>query len=143
VLAGCGWWIGSMAPFHFGSSFATLAVGGCLLVAGAATSHSVAGSRYALGGDMQPASSVGLGATRGPALPSRRSWGFASWSMAGGFALFVELWELFHSPRSLYPTLSSLANEVIGPGHRLARTVAFVCWGVGCLAVASLGRDRR
>jgi len=62
--------------------------------------------------------------------------------LATGLALAVELWELFHSPRNLYPTLSSLANEVIGPGHRIGRALAFVCWGAVGLAMAASPRTR-
>jgi hypothetical protein len=65
-----------------------------------------------------------------------------AWMLAGGLVLAVELWELFHSPRASYPTLSSLANEVIGPGHQAARAVAFVCWALCGLIVSSRPRRR-
>jgi hypothetical protein len=72
---------------------------------------------------------------------SLRRRGTTAWSAAAGLVLAVELWQLVHHPRTLYPTLSSLANEIVGPGHRVARAVAFVCWGVCGLVVSS--RPRR
>jgi hypothetical protein len=68
--------------------------------------------------------------------------GMISWLLAVLLVVAVELWELLHSPRSAYPTLSSLANEVLGPGHRAARAVAFLCWGACGLIVASRPRRR-
>jgi hypothetical protein len=68
---------------------------------------------------------------------SLRLRGAMAWLLAALLAVAVELWELFHSPRSAYPTLSSLANDVLGPGHRVARAAAFLCWGVCGLVVAS------
>jgi hypothetical protein len=68
---------------------------------------------------------------------SLRLRGTITWLLAVLLALAVELWELFHAPRSSYPTLSSLANEVLGPGHRIARAAAFMCWGACGLIVAS------
>jgi len=74
------------------------------------------------------------GAVSGVSLRLR---GVIAWALAALVVVVVELWELFHAPRSAYPTLSSLMNEVIGPGHRVARAAAFLCWGACGLVVAS------
>jgi len=73
---------------------------------------------------------------------SLRLRGSLAWLLAVLFGLAVELWELAQSPRRLHPTLSSLLNDLVGPGHRLGRAAAFVCWGACGFVVASRGRRR-
>jgi len=68
--------------------------------------------------------------------------GTVAWASAMLLFLAVELWEFAHHPRSLYPTLSSMANDLLGPGHRVARAVAFVCWGACGFLIASRPRLR-
>ena len=73
---------------------------------------------------------------------SLRLYGILAWSLAMALAVAVEMWELLHSPRSRYPTLSSLANDVIGPGHRPGRAIAFFCWAAVGLILTSRPRPK-
>ncbi len=149
ALAVCGWFVAAMPPFGVESSAATFSVAAATLAASAVLTHR---SRPAfdlrvrepnLGQPLVPA--LDSAPARAPAYvpgetigdTSLRLRGMIAWLLAVLLALAVELWELFHAPRSSYPTLSSLANEVLGPGHRIARAVAFVCWGACGLIVAS------
>lgn len=128
VLAACGWFEAAMRPFGLGSSLLTFSVAAGVLGASAVSallSTSAPLSRAVISVD--------------PAGRFRRL-GVSAWVTAAGIVLGVELWQLFHRPRSLYPTLSSLANEVIGPGHRVARALAFVCWGACGLVISSRPR---
>ena len=129
ALALCGWFEAAMRPFGLASSVVTLSAAGAVGLAGSTARRSRRDP--AAGGPTGPAPDT-----------SRRLGGVVAWVLATGFALAVELWELFHSPRNLYPTLSSLANEVIGPGHRVGRALAFVCWGAVGLAMAASPRTR-
>jgi hypothetical protein len=126
VLAVCGFFEAAMAPFGLESSVVTFAV---------------AAGTLGLSAALQSWPSIGLDQPVSRPLTSTdsslRSWGTFAWVLAGGLVLAVELWELFHSPRSAYPTLSSLANYVIGPGHRLGRASGFVCWALCGLVVSS------
>ncbi len=120
-----------MRPFRLESSVVTFSVAAVVLVLAAAFDlHRSLPRELAGNGSTQPVRHEPL-----------RQKGIVAWALAGGLVLAVELWELFHVPRSLYPTLSSLANELVGPGHRVGRGVAFVCWGLCGLVVAS--RPRR
>jgi hypothetical protein len=116
ALAVCGWFEAGLAPFRFGSSAVTFSVAAAVL-----------------------ATSAVCGRMRRPVPdpPGRLLPGTLAWLSAALFGLAVELWELLHGPRHLYPTLSSIANDVIGPGHRIARATAFVCWGACGFIVAS------
>ena len=147
ALAVCGWFVAAMPPFGVESSLATFSVAAVMLAL-----SSVLERRRNRGLEMSErgprlarAAPTGPSAATGPSQPSRETsmclWGRFSWVLAAAFVIAVELWELFHSPRSLYPTLSSLANEVLGPGHRVGRAVAFVCWGACGWIVAT--RPRR
>ena len=129
LLALCGWFEAALPPFHAGSSVLLFSVAAVVLATGAVAARSARGR--------EPAS-VADGSTAGDlSVP-----GTIAWLSAGLFALAVELWEFAHSPRRSFPTLSSLANDVVGPGHRIARTAAFVCWGAAGLVVASRARRR-
>ncbi len=115
-----------MRPFAFESSAFTFAVAAAVVAAGVVSTRRR--SR------LVPPVCEGGPAPSDASLAFR---GAVAWALTAGLALAVELWELFHSPRNLYPTLSSLANEVIGPGHRLGRALAFVCWGAFGLVIVS------
>jgi hypothetical protein len=168
LLAVCGWYVAAMPPFGIESSAFTFAVAAAMLATGivlanrngpspelplpgqnlgrtvrAGPSSAATPNRVTTPEADQPRGSVvdrasSVGPVRDTAL---RSWGALAWLLATLLVVAVELWELFHSPRSLYPTLSSLANAVIGPGHRVGRAAAFVCWGACGLIVVS--RPRR
>ena len=129
-----------MAPFGIESSAVTFSVAAAMLGLGAVLARC---DNPALDlGEPGPARSraLDLAVTR-PATSALgdATWrlrGVIAWQLAAAFLAAVELWELFHGPRSTYPTLSSLANEVLGPGHRVARAAAFVCWaGCGLIVV--------
>ncbi|MFZ2056924.1 MAG: hypothetical protein WAV54_05910 [Acidimicrobiales bacterium] len=127
ALAACGWFAAAMPPFGIESSAVTFSVAAAMLAAGAVFAH-----QYSRALDLparEPIRDVSL-----------RLRGMGAWLFAALVVLAVELWELFHSPRSLYPTLSSLANEVLGPGHRVVRAAAFMCWGACGLVVSSRSR---
>lgn len=131
ALAVCGWFEAAMRPFGLESSVVTFSVAAAVLATGA-----VLDRRRSLAPDQAEDQTVGRGQDA-----TLRSQGIVSWMLAVGFVIAVELWELFHGPRSLYPTLSSMANDVIGPDHRAARAVAFVCWGAcGCFVSTRPGR---
>jgi hypothetical protein len=132
ALAVCGWYEAAMRPFGLGSSVVTFAAAGAVLGLGTAIDRRR--SRLPARGGPRPTRLVGEGS-----LALR---GLVAWGLAAGLVLAVELWELFHTPRALYPTLSSLANDVVGPGHRFARTAAFICWGACGVLVASRPRRR-
>jgi len=132
ALAVCGWFEAAMHPFGIESSTVTFLVAAALLVVGFALDHQRV---------LEPELSE-CDAFRPARDTSLRFRGMVTWVLAVGFVIAVELWELFHSPRSLYPTLSSLANDIIGPGHRVGRAVAFVCWGICGPIVASRPRRR-
>jgi len=119
-----------MRPFGLESSLWTFSVAACVVAAGTVLSALGKVPSSASGGELNASES------------SLRGRGTTAWLLAVGLVISVELWQLVHHPRALYPTLSSLANEVIGPGHRLARAVAFVCWGVFGLFVSSRPRRR-
>ncbi len=147
ALAVCGWFVAAMPPFGVESSAATFCVAAAMLAASAVVTHrsspafdlrvreSKAGQPFVPALDRAPARAHAPGETIGDT--SLRLQGMIAWLLAVLLALAVELWELFHAPRSSYPTLSSLANEVLGPGHRVARAAAFMCWGACGLIVAS------
>jgi hypothetical protein len=120
-LAGCGWLEAAMPPFRVGSTVVTFSAAAVVLVFGATV------VRRGFPAPVSP--------EWGGAAPFRLA-GQLCWLAACLLALSVELWELAHGPRHLYPTLSSIANDVIGPGHRAARAVAFVCWGACGLALS-------
>jgi hypothetical protein len=119
ALAVCGWFEAAMRPFGLESSVVTFSVAAAVLAMGAVSDRRRSLAPYRAEDHM-------VGRVQDAALRPR---GTVSWMLAVGFVVAVELWELFHGPRSLYPTLSSIANDVIGPGHRAARAMAFVCWG--------------
>jgi hypothetical protein len=125
----CGWLEAAARPFGVESSAITFSVGAAIVMLSAILSHR-----------RGPAKRLTTHSVSIAEATSFARWGILSWLLAGGLALTVELWELFHSPRARYPTLSSLANEVIGPGHRIARAVAFVCWALCGLIFASRSR---
>lgn len=120
-----------MRPFELESTAVTFSAAAVIVLLGALSWRD--GELLAARGE--PEAQLG----RGTGL---RRWGNLAWALAIALALAVELWELFHLPRSSYPTLSSLANEVIGPGHRVGRALAFVCWALGGLVLASRPRSR-
>ncbi len=141
ALAVCGWFVVAMPPFGVESSAATFSVAAAMLAASAVLTH-----RSSPAFDLR---------VRGPNLGRRRDGapvppsadasadtslverGVVAWLLAVLLFVAVELWELFHVPRSTYPTLSVLVNEVLGPGHRVARAAAFVCWAACGLIVSS------
>jgi hypothetical protein len=116
-----------MPPFGIESSAVTFSVAAAMLAASAVLAQKCSPALDLPAGE--PVRDVSL-----------RLRGMVAWSFAALVVLAVELWELFHSPRNLHPTLSSLANEVLGPGHRVVRTAAFVCWGACGLVVSSRSR---
>ena len=122
-----------MAPFGIGANVVTFSVAAALLGTAALLGRRTSGSKTC------PASTPSTGAE---GVASLRLMGTLAWLIVALFTLAVELWEYAHGPRHLYPTLSSLANEVLGPGHRIARAVAFVCWGLIGLVIASPPRSR-
>jgi polyferredoxin len=131
ALAVCGWFEARMAPFGLSSSVVTFSVAAAVLSLSAISTR-----RWRSEPSLAPQSPVGT--------PARlRGYGLAAWVLVAGLVVAVELWELFHSPRSFYPTLSSLANGLIGPGHRIGRAAAFVCWAVCGLVVSERPRCRR
>lgn len=130
ALAACGWIEAGLAPFRAGSTALTLGAAAVLVALGMLADRSARAPRAA---PAVPGSATGRGLSRA---------GLAAWAVSLCYAVVVELWEYFRSPRSLHPTLSSLANEVIGPGHRPARACAFVAWGLGCVGLARRPRRR-
>ena len=145
ALVVCGWFVAAMPPFRVESSAVTLSVAAAMLVVSALLARrdsralDLTVREPNLG--LPPVQARDSVASRLPAETtgntSLRLRGTIAWLLAALVVVAVELWELFHSPRSAYPTLSSLANDVLGPGHRVARAVAFLCWGVCGLVVAS------
>jgi hypothetical protein len=151
ALGVCGWFAAAMPPFGIESSAVTFSVAATVLAMSAVLAHR---SSPALDWRVREAS-FGQSPDRAPTpdraaarLPARlpaeairdtsmRLSGTIAWMLAALVFVAVELWELFHAPRSTYPTLSSLANEVLGPGHRVVRAVAFMCWGACGLIVPS------
>ena len=147
ALGVCGWFAAAMPPFGIESSAVTFSVAATVLAMSAVLAHR---SSPALDWRVREAS-FGQSLDRVPTpdraparLPaeairetSMRLSGTIAWLLAALVFGAVELWELFHAPRSTYPTLSSLANEVLGPGHRVVRAVAFMCWGACGLIVPS------
>jgi len=125
ALACCGWYAAALPPFGVASSAVTFFVAAVVLATGAALAR-VRPHGPATAVRVRDSSLLRLGAS--------------AWLIAVGLALAVELWEFAHSPRNLYPTLSSLANDVVGPGHRVARATAFACWGVCGLMIMSRPR---
>jgi hypothetical protein len=91
-----------MPPFGIESSAVTFSVAAAMLGAGAVLAH-----RYSPALDLpagEPVRDVSL-----------RLRGMVAWLLAVLVVLAVELWELFHSPRSLYPTYSGPAIESFAP----------------------------
>jgi len=130
ALGSCGWIEAAMRPFSVATSVFTFSVAAAVLATGA-----LAARRKTQVGPTD------IELSRQVTETSLRMRGVVAWTLATGLVVAVELWELFHSPRAHYPTLSSLANEVIGPGHRVERTAAFVCWGAVGLVLASRPRQ--
>ena len=124
-----------MPPFKLESAIMTFSVAAVVLVAGSIFRQLDRPTPDTVG-----AANSGAVARSGEA-PLRVA-GSLAWLLAIMFALAVELWEFAHGPRRLYPTLSSLANDLLGPGHRLVRTAAFVCWGACGFVIASRPRLR-
>ncbi len=145
VLAVCGWFVAAMAPFGVESSTVTFAAAAAMLIVSAlparrnspALDLTVRGPNLGLPPVQAPDSVAARFATETTGDTSLRLRGAIAWLLAALLAVAVELWELFHSPRNAFPTLSSLANEVLGPGHRVARAAAFLCWGACGLVVGS------
>lgn len=134
ALGASGWFVAAIPPFGVESSAVTLAAGAVVLLA----ASTMEGRRRAGLFVVDAPTQLGRGMRRVDATDlSLRVPGIIAWSAGALLALGVELWELFHSPRSLYPTLSSMANEVVGYGHHIGRAVAFVCWGACGLLLAS------
>jgi hypothetical protein len=136
-----------MAPFGAGSSAVTFSAAAVVLASAVAFAH----LKGAAAPSAQPRPSEAN--RRRSARPNSevagakeeacfRRRGRLAWLSAGLIALAVELWELAQRPRHLHPTLSSLANEVLGPGHRVVRAMAFVCWGTAGLVLASPPKHR-
>jgi len=142
ALAACGWFAAALPPFGVEANAVTFSVAAAMLAMGAALPRRPASDLRGRwpNPDQPPVPVAARALARAPADAARdsslRVWGLIAWLLAALFAGAVELWELFHAPRSAYPTLSSLANEVLGPGHRVARAVAFMCWGACGLFVA-------
>ena len=101
-----------MRPFTLESATVTFSVAAVVLVAGALYRHL---SRPAPG-TVAPVAQGGGPSSREAPL---NVVGSLAWLLAILLALGVELWEFAHGPRSLHPTLSSLLNDVLGPGHRV------------------------
>ncbi len=130
LLAVCGWYEAAMRPFTLESATVTFSVAAVVLVAGALYRHL---SRPAPG-TVAPVAQGGGPSSREAPL---NVVGSLAWLLAILLALGVELWEFAHGPRSLHPTLSSLLNDVLGPGHRVVRAAAFLCWGACGFVIAS------
>ncbi|MGD0439466.1 MAG: hypothetical protein ABSB52_02455 [Acidimicrobiales bacterium] len=138
ALVVCGWFAAGLTPLRAEANAVTFSAAAAILALSAVGGH-LSGREQQMR-DREP-KLAGPRHSLGARDTSWRPGGFIAWSGAALLVVAVELWELFHSPRSAYPTLSSLANEVIGPGHRPARAAAFVCWGaLGFLVAARPGR---
>jgi len=122
-----------MQPFTVESATVTFSVAAVVLVAGALFGHVTHPARDTIPPGA-PATYGGAPHSRGASL---RVIGWLAWFLAITLAVGVELWEFAHGPRRLYPTLSSLVNDVLGPGHRLVRAAAFACWGTCGFVIAS------
>lgn len=131
ALAGCGWIEAGLAPFRAPSTALTLAAGAGLVAFGLLADR--------MGAPAPEPVPERTGPVAGNALAGI---GVAAWTAAVSYAVAVELWEYLQSPRRLHPTLSSLANVVLGPGHRPLRAAAFVAWGIGCVVLARRPRRR-
>ncbi|MGO9963780.1 MAG: hypothetical protein ACLPUG_10185 [Acidimicrobiales bacterium] len=132
VIAVCGWFAAGVPPFGVEANVVTFSAAAAILGASAAL------ARLRRPAPAWRESGLNLGQPGPTAATGDTSWrlaGLVAWLLAALFVVAVELWELFHAPRSAYPTLSSLANEVLGPGHRVARAAAFLCWGLCGLVV--------
>ncbi len=132
ALAVCGWFAAAVPPFGIEANVVTFSAAAAMLGLGAALARWRRPPPAWLKGEANP------GRAGAPTVTGGTSWrvpGLVAWSVAVLFVVAVELWELSHGARSAYPTLSSLANEVLGPGHRVARAAAFVCWGACGLVV--------
>ena len=145
ALGVCGWLVAAMAPFAIESSAVTFAVAAAMLGLGAVLARR--GNAALDSGEPGPLRSrFSKPAATGPVTTALgdttlRTGGVIAWLVAVALLVAVELWQLSHVPRSTYPTLSSLANEVLGPGHRVARAAAFVCWaGCGLIVVSRPSR---
>ncbi len=126
-----------MPPFTVESAAVTFSVAAVVLVAGVLFRHPSLPGLEQVAPLPQVAPVVHDGHAPHPGEAPLRALGSLAWLFAILFAVGVELWELAHGPRRLYPTLSSLLNDVLGPGHRLVRAAAFVCWGACGLVIAS------
>lgn len=147
ALAVCGWFEAAMAPFGVESSAVTFSAAAVVL----ASATALVRRKDAASLDAQRPSgearrrmfardnATAVGARADVSL---RRQGLLAWSSAGLLALAVEMWELAQKPRHLHPTLSSLANEVLGPGHRVVRALAFALWGAAGFALASPPKSR-
>ena len=139
ALAVCGWFIAAVPPFGVEANVVTFSAAAAILAVSAAL------ARWRRPPPPGREGEVNQGRPGRPTAASDTSGrlpGLVAWALAALLIVAVELWELFHAPRSAYPTLSSLANEVLGPGHRVARAAAFVCWGACGMVVGRRPRRR-
>ena len=131
AIATCAWFEAGMRPFTLRATTFTFSAAAAIVALGAFSSR---------GGGLRSGGIETRSARTGATGLGR--WGSSAWVLAVAFAVAVELWELFHLPRSSYPTLSSIANAVIGPGHRVGRALAFVCWALCGLVLSARPRRR-
>ena len=112
------WVEAGLAPFTWPATATTAAT--ALVVVAAAT------WRRRVQGGARP----GGGGTERRERPSGalRAAGALAWAGAAAALVAWELAEYFRLPRSAHPTLSSLAQPYIGPGHHAARAAAFAVW---------------
>lgn len=132
ALAVCGWFVAAVPPFGVEANVVTFSAATVMLAVSAAL------ARWQRPPLAWREGEVNRGQPGPPTAARDTSWrlpGLVAWLLTALLVVAVELWELFHAPRSAYPTLSSLANEVLGPGHRVARGAAFLCWGACGLVV--------
>lgn len=127
VLAAYAWFVTGFATFTWPARLAVLGTAVVLLEAAGRRRSSTRGAT-ATGRATTGAAAAGEAAAgdAGGGRAGARSGGYVVW-----IALILALgaWELnalFRSPRSMYPTLSSLAD--VGLGHHAVRAAAFVVW---------------
>lgn len=117
VLAAYAWFVTGFATFTWPARLAVLGTAVVLLEAAGRRRSSTRGAT---------ATGRAAAGDAGGGRAGARSGGYVVW-----IALILALgaWELnalFRSPRSMYPTLSSLAD--VGLGHHAVRAAAFVVW---------------
>jgi hypothetical protein len=107
VLVAYSWWVVGLTPFTDRMLYAVVGPGALFVV-------------YAL-------VSVPLARRGRPKLQPRKfGWGWLPWIVAIVLIGAWQMYTLFHSPRTTYPTVSYLINEVTS--RRPLRTLMFLLW---------------